>query len=168
MSRTIYFAKTKPNAIIPTKRDEDGCYDIYACTDENIIIFPHTVKLIPTGIASAFGNRYRISIRERGSNTKSALIVMAGQIDSGFRGEWFVALYNGNDIPVVLADTTDEVVAETSLQKEPKIIYVPKTKAIAQCAVERVPQVNIEEISHENLLTIESERGIGMLGSSNK
>ena len=33
----LLFAKTKGDAIIPTKRDEDGCYDIYACFDEDEI-----------------------------------------------------------------------------------------------------------------------------------
>lgn len=75
----LLFAKVKEGAIIPTKRDEDGCYDIYAnFKGENIVIQPHTNKLIPTGIATAFSPEYRLSIRERGSNTKSNLIVMAG------------------------------------------------------------------------------------------
>src|SRR5690606_33646017 len=30
---TVYFAKVKPHAIIPSKRDEDAGYDIYACVD---------------------------------------------------------------------------------------------------------------------------------------
>ena len=34
----IYFAKTKENAIIPSKRTEDGCYDLYACIDHNMLI----------------------------------------------------------------------------------------------------------------------------------
>ena len=162
MSKTIYFAKTKPNAIIPTKREEDGCYDIYACTDEDILMPPHSVRLIPTGIASAFDSKYRISIRERGSNAKSTFIVMAGQIDSGFRGEWFVALYNGNDKPAALMND----ISTANFDKD--VLLVSTTKAIAQCAVEKVPNVDIEEISYEELSKITSERGTGMLGSSNK
>lgn len=160
----IYFAKLKENAIIPTKRDEDGCYDIYACFDENEIeIYPHTIKLIPTGIASAFDKKYRLSIRERGSNTKSGLIVMAGQIDSGYRGEIFVALYNCLDYSVKISKSTKEFF-ESALRHK----LTPYTKAIAQIAVEEVPVVDIVEISKEELQNMSSERGEGKLGSSEK
>ena len=41
----LYFAKVKPDAIIPSKRDEDGAYDLYACFDEDyMVIAPHTTK----------------------------------------------------------------------------------------------------------------------------
>ena len=58
-NRTIYFAKVKEDAIIPSKREEDGAFDIYACFEEDfMIIAPHETKLIPTGIASAFSSDY--------------------------------------------------------------------------------------------------------------
>ena len=159
----IIFAKVKPDAIIPTKRDEDGCYDIYANFDEEMfVIQPHQVRLVPTGIASAFNKKYRIGIRERGSNTKGTLIVMAGQIDSNFRGMWFVALYNGNDVPVAISKEVTDVV------KTEDYIQVPYTKAIAQFAVEIVPEVEIEEVTFDDIKAIESNRGFGMLGSSGK
>lgn len=159
---TIYFAKMKDNAIIPTKRDEDGCYDIYACTDEEIVIEPHTVKLIPTGICTAFPKKYRISVRERGSNTKFTT-VRAGQIDSGYRGEIFVALHNPSNNKVILCN-------EENVEKYQKRWYTThsKSKAIAQIAVEFVPQISTKEISLEELQSIPSKRGFGKLGSSNK
>lgn len=162
MNTIVNFAKTNPNAIIPSKREEDGCYDIYACTDKDIVIMPHTVKLVPTGIASALEFGYRIGIRERGSNTKSTLIVMAGQIDAGYHGEWFVALYNGNDIPIEITGNINEV------EITEDFIRVPLSKAIAQAALEIVPTSEIEEITYEELLKIPSERGIGKIGSSGK
>ena len=87
---------------------------------------------------------------------------MAGQIDSGYRGEWFVPIYNGNDRNIVLSNYGDEVVYSEDE------IRVPTSKAIAQFAVEYVPVVNLSEISIEELQKIDSERGIGALGSSNK
>lgn len=163
INNTILFAKTKPDAIIPSKREEDGWYDIYACFDEeSIVIPPHTVKLIPTGIASAFSSKYRISLGERGSNTKSNLKVSAGKIDSGYRGEYFVALHNDNDIPVEITKTIED------FERTEDFVRVPYSKAIAQFAVEIVPQVEISEITYEELLKIKSERGTGKLGSSGK
>jgi len=43
-STQIYFAKVKQNAIIPSKREEDGCYDVYACFDEDYITIMTIVK----------------------------------------------------------------------------------------------------------------------------
>lgn len=159
----LLFAKVRENAIIPSKREEDGWYDIYACfEEERMVIQPHTVKLIPSGIASAFNKKWRMAIGERGSNTKSTLMIMAGKIDSGYRGEIFVALYNGNDIPVEIAkDVTDVVKTED-------YISVPYTKAIAQFQMDEVPVFVTSEIDYEDLKEIPSERGTGALGSSNK
>lgn len=160
--KEIKFAKVNPNAIIPTKRVEDGCYDVYACSDTDIVIKPHTNKLIPTGLITAFPDNYRISVRERGSNTKTNLIVMAGQIDSGYRGEIFVALYNGNDVPVEITSHIDEV------EVTPDFIRVPMCKAISQLAIEYVPLAVVKEVMADEILNVKSERGTGCLGSSNK
>ena len=98
----IKFARKDSSVKFPTKRDEDGCYDVYAHITENFMIPSHTNELVPTGLYSAFDKKYRIAVRERGSNTKANMIVMAGQIDSGYRGEWFVSIYNGNDKDIIL------------------------------------------------------------------
>lgn len=47
------------------------------------------------------------------------------------------------------------------------IVY-PYEKAIAQCMMVEVPKLAIEEMSYDELLKIESERGTGALGSSGK
>ena len=47
------------------------------------------------------------------------------------------------------------------------LVY-PYEKAIAQVALEVVPDVKVKEITLEKLISIESERGEGKLGSSNK
>lgn len=158
----IKFARKDGAVKFPTKRDEDGCYDIYAHITEDFVIPAHTNELVPTGLYSAFDKKYRVAIRERGSNTKANMIVMAGQIDSGYRGEWFVSIYNGNSKGIILSNDVDRVFDNGS------IIYVPTSKAIAQFAVEYVPVVNISEISVDELQKIDSERGTGALGSSNK
>lgn len=158
----IKFARKDDSVKFPTKRNEDGCYDVYAHITENFMIPSHTNELIPTGLYSAFDKKYRIAIRERGSNTKANMIVMAGQIDSGYRGEWFVSIYNGCNKDIILSNNIDKVVDSGYA------IYVPTSKAIAQFAVEYVPIVNLFEISVEELQKIDSERGVGALGSSDK
>ena len=49
----IKFAKLTDGAKIPSKRDEDAGYDIYAVMPHHwrYLIPPHTTIMIPTGIA---------------------------------------------------------------------------------------------------------------------
>ncbi len=158
----IKFAKVHPNAIIPSKRDEDMGFDIYACFDEDyIVINPHETKLIPTGIASACSSGYGFLLRERGSTGSKGIALRAGVIDSGYRNEWFVGLTN----------TTDNILYISKLNKEEHGVYslvYPYSKAIAQALIVPVPKTEVKEISYEELKAIESERGMGALGSSNK
>ena len=52
----LYWAKVKPDAKIPQKRYEDAGYDLYPCFEEDyMVIEPHETKLVPLGVASAFG-----------------------------------------------------------------------------------------------------------------
>lgn len=122
MENKLFFAKIKPNAIIPTKEDEDLGYDIYACTEEEyIIIPPHKTILIPTGIASSCDPKYGIILKDRGSNGSKGIHVYAGVIDSGYRDEWFVAWHNSNDIPVALTDLSKPAL-QRLLMKESMLI----------------------------------------------
>ena len=165
MTANIKFAKVKPHAVIPSKRVEDAAMDIYACFEEDwICIEPNSSKLIPTGIASAFSSEWAVIFRERGSTGVKNIKVNAGVIDSGFRGEYFVSLYNGNNVPVYITKYMD---GEQAPEPKDAILY-PYSKAIAQALVIPVPETNIEEISYIDLKNIPSERGLGALGSSNK
>ena len=168
MVANIKFAKVRPDAKIPTKRVEDVGYDIYACFAEDWIeIPPHTNKLVPTGIASAFDPAWGIVLRERGSSGVKNLKISAGVLDSGFRNEWFACLYNGNDVPIFISKI-GETGEQSPLTECPDAILYPYSKAIAQAVVIPVPETNVEEISYEELKSIQSERGMGMLGSSSK
>lgn len=156
----LAFAKVKPNAIIPTKDDENAGYDIYACFDEDyMIIPPHCTKLIPTGIASAMTEKYYLNVAERGSTGSKGIKYSAGIIDSSYRGEIFIALSNVNDMPVIIS--------KSNVLQDGTIIY-PYSKAIAQLIVHEVPKMNVKEITYEELKEIPSKRGVGKLGSSNK
>ena len=165
MVANIKFAKVRPDAKIPTKRREDAGYDVYAnFTSDWIEIPPHDNRLIPTGIASALDPEWAFELRERGSTGVKNLKISAGIIDSGFRSEWFVCLYNGNDRPVYIAKYLD---GEQSPENKKAIIY-PYDKAIAQALLKWVPDTNEEVISYEKLQQIPSERGFGQIGSSGK
>lgn len=162
------FALLDEGAKFPTKREEDGCYDLYVKEGYSTIINPHQIALLPTGLCSAFDPKYRIAFRERGSNTKSGLIIMAGQIDSGYRGEWFVAVYNTNDVPVVICEDEDYSPVSADMIVQGDVKLVTTAKAICQFAVEEVPNIFIEQIESDVLQAIPSERGGGNIGSSGK
>ena len=160
----IYFAKVKENAIIPSIRVEDGAFDIYACFEEDYkVIEPHETLLVPTGLASAFSTDYVAILKERGSTGTKGMGQRAGVVDSGYRGEWFIPITNHNSKPLVIMkeDYKDQAAFKDA------IIY-PYEKALSQCIMVRVPQLSITEISYEELLKFESERGTGRLGSSGK
>ncbi len=164
-SQTIYFAKMKDTAIIPSKRAEDGAFDIYACFEADyMMLMPHETKMIPTGIASAFSKDYVAILKERGSTGTKGIGQRAGVIDSGYRGEWLVPLTNHNEVPLVICKKD---ALEKHTFTEGSILY-PYEKAISQCILVEVPKMITEEISYEELLKFESERGTGRLGSSGK
>ena len=166
MHTTIKFAKVNPNATIPSKELEDMGYDIYSCfSEDNFIINPFESRLVPTGIASAFDSDYGLIFRERGSTAIKNIKINAGVIDSGFRNEIFVSIYNANAKPLIITKETN--LNTLKILEEDYVVY-PYTKAIVQGILLPVPTTDVEEYTYEELFKIPSKRGTGMLGSSNK
>lgn len=157
--KTIKFAKVKENAIIPTKTDENMGYDIYACFDEDYIeICPQQTKLIPTGIASCCSDDYGFIIKERGSTGSQGIAVRCGVIDSGFRGEWFIALTNTTAETIRITKKVDKVqqgVAYSGFVYGKILKLYPYSKAIAQAILVPVPKVKVEEVTYGQLPTTE-------------
>lgn len=170
MAVNIKFAKVRPDAIIPSKRDEDMGYDIYACFDEDyIVINPHETKLIPTGIASACDPGYGFLLFERGSTGSKGIARRCGVIDSGYRNEWFVGLTNTTNKVMFISKLSEEETYNMYYDKiMPESFVYPYSKAIVQAIVTQVLETNEEELTYEDLKAIPSERGFGKLGSSNK
>lgn len=170
MAVNIKFAKVKPDAIIPSKRDEDMGFDIYACFDEDyIVIEPHETKLIPTGLASACDPGYGFLVFERGSTGSKGIARRCGVIDSGYRNEWFIGLTNTTNKTLFITKLSEEETYNKHFGHvmTPSFCY-PYSKGIAQTLVIPVPKTSVDEIAYDDLKKIESERGMGALGSSNK
>ncbi len=182
MITTVKFAKIKENAIIPTKNDEDAGYDIYPCFNEDwMIIYPHQTVMIPTGICSAFDSDYVMVLKERGSLGSKGIGLRAGIIDSGYRGEYFVALTNHNDdrIMIISKDEKESLnyirqsfcymkLSHNGLNRVDDTIIYPYNKAICQALLLPVPKVVTEEYTYDEIQAIPSKRGTGKLGSSGK
>ena len=114
MSLDVKFKKSRINAIVPSKREGDAGYDLYAAIDsdfldahcgiikngtEEILVAwrSHEILKIPTGIKTEFDSNYVGILKERGSTGSKGLAVRSGVIDSSYRGEWFMVIENCTD-----------------------------------------------------------------------
>lgn len=131
-------------ATIPTKAHlSDACFDIYA--DSEATILPKQSAIVHTGFATEIPNGWFAAVYPRssmGCKRHLRLSNSTGVIDSAYRGEWLVSLYNDGD--------------ETQI--------INHGDRIAQFAFLPVPDVWIEEVDE---LT-DSERGQGGFGSTGK
>ena len=93
--------KLSPNAIIPTRGSSDAAgYDLYACLDEPIEIYPHGTIKVSTGIAVEIPPSFWLGIFARsGLATKQGLrpANCTGVVDADYRGPIIVALHNDTD-----------------------------------------------------------------------
>ena len=164
---TIFWAKMRAEALIPTKEKENAGYDLYAAFDEPyIIINPYQTKLIPTGIAWACSDDFYMQVEERSSTGRLGIKRSGGIIDSGFRGEIKVAIFNANNKPLIFSPYSERDVKEMINLTD--FIYYSTSKAIAQGIIHRVEKLKSQEIDYESLLEIPSIRGENGWGSTNK
>ncbi|NDC96490.1 dUTP diphosphatase, partial [bacterium] len=84
-------------ATIPTRANEnDAGWDLYSIIDT--VIPPKQRKTVKTGIALEMPEHMAGLIWPRsGLSVKQGIDVLAGVIDSGYRGEIMVCLYNTSD-----------------------------------------------------------------------
>ena len=163
----LYWAKVKENAIIPTKREEDAGYDLYPCFEEEYLeILPLHTKLVPLGVASAFDSDYVMLLKERGSTGTKGMAQRAGVIDSGYRGEYMAPVTNVNDKPLFIVKK--EVLETWNEDQKEKYILYPYEKAVCQGVLLKMPQLESETLSYDELKKIASLRNDGRLGSSGK
>jgi dUTP pyrophosphatase len=92
-------------AILPVKQLDSAGYDLYSC--EKVTIPPQERALAYTGIACEFPSNYVARICDRsGIAIEQGLHVIAGVIDSNYRGEWAVIFYNTTNKYVTLEAQT--------------------------------------------------------------
>lgn len=165
----VFFAKVKSTAIIPSKNKEDAGYDFYSnFVDDEILIPKGKPTLVPTGVASAMSPKYYLNLKhERSSTGKYGISVLSGVVDSGYRGEIFVnicPLYK--DVIISKIYNFDE--SKGKPVEFNTVIYYPYNLAIAQGTIEFVPEVEIREMTYDDLKAISSVRGVDCLGSTGK
>lgn len=103
----IDIKKLKDAATIPARaHPHDAGVDLYACVDTPVTIMPHRTAKIGTGLAMKIPTGYAGFIYARsGLATKAGLrpANCTGVADSGYTGEYIVALHNDTDEPQTIA-----------------------------------------------------------------
>ena len=97
----VLIKKLSHKAQIPIYKTEGSSgMDLMALTEDKIVIKPNKSALVPTGLSVAIPNDTEIQIRPRsGLAAKSSISVLntPGTIDSDYRGELKVILFNHGD-----------------------------------------------------------------------
>jgi len=89
----------KQSGFINFKQRDSGNagFDLYA-TEEGSIA-PGQREAVPVGISTSFSPEYYMRVAPRsGLAIKSGVNVLAGVIDSSYRGEWKVVLHNTSQV----------------------------------------------------------------------
>ena len=97
----VLIKRLDPKAELPAYKTEGASgMDLMALIQEPITLNPNSSCLVPTGLAVAFSRDFEIQIRPRsGLAAKSNISVLntPGTIDSDYRGEIKIILYNHGD-----------------------------------------------------------------------
>lgn len=103
----IAVKKLKSNAFLPTYGSKEAAgADLYACLDADVAIAPGKSAFIPTGLAMELPKGYVGLIYARsGLACKRGLAPAnkVGVIDSDYRGEFIVVLYNHSSTPQIVS-----------------------------------------------------------------
>lgn len=102
----VKFVKLHPDAVIPVYSTPGSSgLDLSARLDEDIVIEPLNWAIIPTGIAIELPHGFEAQVRSRsGLAAKHGVFVLnsPGTIDSDYRGEIKIILYNLGKEPFVV------------------------------------------------------------------
>jgi dUTP pyrophosphatase len=136
----IKVKKVRPDATIPSyAHPGDAGFDVHAC--EDMIINPGERKLVSTGLSFEFPEGFVALVWDKSGLAKNHGITnLAGVIDSGFRGESHILLYNISDKP----------------------FSIEKGNKIAQILIKRVERAEFEEVEELS----DTSRGQGGWGST--
>lgn len=141
----FYVQKLIPTATIPT-RGSASAAGLDLAVAVGISIPAQAQVLISTGLAMVIPEGYYGRIAPRsGFSYKNKCFVNAGVIDSDYRGELKILMYNASE----------------------KEVIVNVGDKVAQLILERISMVNPVEVADVNVIS-ETERGAGGFGSTDK
>lgn len=133
--------KLSPDATLPTKANPtDAGIDIF--TNESYTLQPGERHMFTTGIAGALPDGYVALFWDRSGLGSKGVHRFAGVVDSGYRGEWKVILWNSTNEPF-------------EIKAGDKII---------QCIIQKFEPAEITEVAELD----DTERGASGFGSSGR
>lgn len=95
--------KLRENAVLPMRASAGAAgADLYACLEEEAVLLPGQTTLIPTGLSLEIPEGYVGLVFARSSVASKRGLAPAnkvGVIDSDYRGELMVALFNHSSAP---------------------------------------------------------------------
>lgn len=117
-----------PNAKIPTKGTaESAGRDLYACLNGNtVMIQPHKTFVVSLGFAMAMPKGWVGLIFPRSSLSLLKGLRLAngvGVIDSDYRGEWRLLIYNDTNTTQIIED--GEKIAQVIFIKYKDVVFYP-------------------------------------------
>jgi len=126
----ITYIRPDRDADIPLPRymtPQASGMDIYAAAEQDTVIDPGEISLIPTGFAIAIPEGFEAQIRPRSGlaiHHKISIINAPATIDSDFRGEVKVALINFGNTPYTVRrkDRIAQMVIQQIFRAELKLV----------------------------------------------
>lgn len=148
-------------AVKPTKREEDGGWDIYEDDLFQQGIYEYTLKVgetkrFNTNLGYAIPTGYTALVKERSSTGKLSMYVGAGVCDSGYRNQCGVFITNASNEDVTINMQNDDGSRKAIAQ----ILFVKTEHKKDPKSVRTTPD--------EFAQMYPSTRGLGREGSSNK
>ena len=145
----LLFKKLNDNAVLPIRGTEQSAgLDLSACIEEPIVIHPHEVKLIPTGLSASL---------ELNDKNQSAMLMLCAR--SGLAAKHGIGLANG--VGIIDLDYRGEIKAPLVNQSETPFTVEPGMRIAQLIAV----PVWLPEVVEADVLT-ETDRGAGGFGST--
>lgn len=133
----VFVEKCRNTAILPRYAHEDDAgMDIYAA--EKVTIAPGKTALVPTGLKMAIPDGFELQVRPRsGLSLKTPLRVpnSPGTIDSGYRDEICVIVWNSSDSEEIVVNQGDRI-AQFVLSRVPMAVFT-EVKSAAEIGIDR-------------------------------
>lgn len=98
----IKWKRIKTHATLPSKSTKGAaCYDAYL--PENCTLVPGEIKIVPLGFSVEVPANYELQVRARSGLASKGILVAngVGCVDSDYRGEVGVILFNCSGMPVL-------------------------------------------------------------------
>ena len=141
----VLIKKLSPEVKLPSYKTSGASgMDLMAFINSRITVKPETSCLVPTGISMAFSEDYEVQIRPRSglaAKNNISKLNTPGTIDSDYRGEIKIIIYNHSDIDFLINNKD----------------------RIAQMVLTPVIKMELEE-THELPETIRGDGGFGSTG----